>query len=147
MRSKALALLLLIGEIGSACAQSGRLDPRLNPQVTQATLDSTICAPGWSRRVRPPTGHTRQVKIDLLRAFDLPLAETTDFELDHRIPIGLGGARYDRANLELQPWDEASDKDRKEVCLARAVCSGRLSLDAARDRIGRDWRHVGAGCD
>lgn len=147
MRSKSLALLLLIGEMDNAYAQSGRVDPRLNPQVTQETMETTICAPGWSRRVRPPTGYTRQVKLELIRAFELSVEQTADFELDHRIPISLGGAPYDRANLELQPWIEAGDKDRKEVCLARAVCAGRLSLDAARDRIWRDWRHVGVECD
>jgi hypothetical protein len=147
MRLKTLAFVLLILPVGDASAQSGRVDSRLNPQVTQATVESTICAPGWSRRVRPASGYTHHVKLDLLREFELPAEEIADFELDHRIPISLGGAPYDRANLELQPWDEAGDKDRKEVCLARAVCAGRLTLDEARDRIWRDWRHVGAECD
>ena len=68
-------------------------------------------------------------------------------ELDHRIPLSLGGAPLERANLELQPWDEAPEKDHKEACLSRAVCAGRLTLNEARARIWRDWRKVGAGCD
>ena len=69
-----------------------------------------------------------------------------DFELGHRIPLTLGGAPSDSRNLELQPWDEAAEKDHIEVCLARAVCAGKISLDEAQRRIWTDWRKARAGC-
>src|SRR5208283_5480252 len=118
-----------------------------NPAVTQETLATTICAPGWTKTVRPSAWETGRIKIKLIRELELPEELLTDFELDHRIPLALGGAPSDPRNLELQPWDEAGDKDAIEVCLARAVCAGTITLDAARRRIWGDWRHVGAGCD
>jgi hypothetical protein len=66
-----------------------------------------------------------------------------DFELDHRIPLVLGGAPSDPRNLELQPWDEAGEKDHIEACLARAVCAGAIPLDEARRLIWSDWREAG----
>jgi hypothetical protein len=142
-----LASILLVGLSSSALAQPARVDLRLNPAVTQESVQETICVIGWTRFIRPPSAYTRRVKQDLLRELDLPHDSASRYELDHRIPLSLGGAPYGRANLELQPWDEAPEKDRKEACLSRAVCAGRLTLAAARERIWRDWRKVGAGCD
>ena len=118
-----------------------------NPAVTQETLATTICAPGWTKTIRPSTWETGRIKIKLIRELALPEELLTDFELDHRIPLALGGAPSDPRNLELQPWDEAGDKDVVEACLSRAVCTGQIGLDEARRRIWGDWRHAGAGCD
>jgi len=113
----------------------------------QESLQETICVLGWTRSIRPRSADTRRIKQELLRELELPAENANDYELDHRIPLSLGGAPFERANLEAQPWDEAPEKDRKEACLSRAVCAGRLTLDEARARIWRDWRKVGAGCD
>ena len=118
-----------------------------NPAVTQETLATTICAPGWTKTVRPSAWETGRIKIKLIRELELPEELLTDFELDHRIPLALGGAPEDPRNLELQPWDEAGDKDAVEACLSRAVCAGKIGLDEARRRIWGDWRHAGTGCD
>lgn len=63
-----------------------------------------------------------------------------------RIPLALGGGSSDERNIELQPWDEAGEKDRIETCLSRAVCAGTITLDEARWRIWADWRVVGTVC-
>lgn len=39
-------------------------DPQLtpgvtNPDVTQATIDKTICVPGWTKTIRPPASYTK----------------------------------------------------------------------------------------
>lgn len=119
----------------------------LNPAVTQGTIDKTICAIGWTKTVRPPTSFSNRIKLKLIRELELPEELLTDFELDHKIPLALGGSPDDSRNLELQPWDEAVQKDSVEVCLARAVCAGKIGLDEARRRIWRDWRRVGVDCD
>jgi len=142
-----LVVLLLTVLSNSALAQPSRVDIRLNPAVTQESVRGTICVVGWTRFIRPSSAYTRRVKQELLRTLALPPDATSQFELDHRIPLSLGGAPFERANLELQPWDEAPEKDRKEACLSRAVCAGSLTLAAARERIWSDWRRVGAGCD
>ena len=35
----------------------------LNPDVTQATIGSTICVQGWTRSIRPPTEYTNALKL------------------------------------------------------------------------------------
>ena len=82
-------------------------DLPLNPAVTQETIDQTVCVPGWTKTVRPPTSYTARIKMKLIRELELDAALLVDFELDHRIPLALGGAPSDPRNLELQPWDEA----------------------------------------
>ena len=119
----------------------------LNPAVTQETIGSTICVPGWTKTVRPSARYTARIKIKLIHELELDEALLVDFELDHRIPLALGGAPSDPRNLELQPWDEAGEKDHIEACLARAVCAGKIGLDDARRRIWSDWRRVGANCE
>jgi hypothetical protein len=118
----------------------------LNPVVTHETIGSTICVPGWTKTVRPSARSTARIKIKLIRELEIPEELLVDFELDHRIPLALGGATSDPRNLELQPWDEAGEKDRIEACLSRAVCAGTITLDEARRRIWADWRAVGKVC-
>ena len=136
-----LVLLLVLPTRASA------QDLPINPAVTQATIDQTICVPGWTKTVRPSARYAARIKIELIRELELPKELLTDFELDHKIPLALGGAPSVPRNLELQPWDEAGEKDAIEACLSRAVCAGRIGLDEARRRIWGDWRHAGVGCD
>lgn len=35
----------------------------VNPAVTQANIQRTICVPGWTRTVRPPVPYTNALKI------------------------------------------------------------------------------------
>ena len=128
-------------------ARASSQDLPINPAVTQATIDQTICVPGWTKTVRPSARYTTRIKIKLIRELELDEALLTDFELDHRIPLALGGAPSDPRNLELQPWDEAPQKDAIEACLARAVCAGKITLDEARRRIWNDWRAAGKACE
>jgi hypothetical protein len=139
------ALVVAAGAAMPASAKAADLP--INPAVTQETVGETICVRGWTKTVRPSARYTARIKIKLIRELELPEELLTDFELDHRIPLALGGAPSDPQNLELQPWDEAVEKDAIEACLARAVCAGKIGLDAARRAIWTDWRHAGAGCD
>jgi hypothetical protein len=142
-----IIFLLLLTFTVSAQAQPMRVEILRNPSVTQQNIDATICVPGWTKGVRPPSSYTHRIKLELLHELEIPQEQLADYELDHRIPLSLGGAPADPRNLELQPWDEAEPKDRKEACLARAVCAGVLKLEEAQQRIWSDWRNVGAGCD
>lgn len=133
------ALVAMLAIVGPALAE----DLPLNPAVTQETIGATICVPGWTKTVRPPAALTNAIKRRLIRELEIPDELLTDFELDHRIPLALGGAPADPRNLELQPWDEAGEKDQIEARLARAVCASKIGLDEARQRIWSDWREVG----
>jgi hypothetical protein len=135
-----------IATLATLAAPAVADDMPLNPAVTQPTIEATICSPGWTKTVRPSPRYTNRIKIKLIRELEIPEDLLVDFELDHRIPLALGGAPSDERNLELQPWDEAGEKDRIETCLSRAVCAGSITLDEARRRIWTDWRAVGKVC-
>jgi len=92
----ALAALLVI-VIGTAplpfpaAAQVHQRAPvpgEVDPRVIQATIQSTICTPGHTAKVRPPRKVTDAIKRK--PAQELP-GSPSDYELDHLIPIGLGG--------------------------------------------------------
>lgn len=125
---------------------AGAAELPLNPAVTQATVDETICVKGWTKSVRPPVSYTNSVKRELMERDGLPLELMADFVLDHRIPLALGGAPADWRNLILQDHDDSEAKDRVEVCLARAVCAEMIDLDVARRAIWTDWKSAGRLC-
>lgn len=135
---------------GTRCvAHSGLPDPRCtpgqtDPRVTAGNLRSTICRGGYSASVRPPRQVTYRIKVRTARAYGVT-APFSQVELDHLVPLSLGGASSD-ANLwpELRTGSRnAADKDDVEVRLREAVCSGRLGLREAQRAIARDWTTAG----
>ena len=70
----------------------------------------------------------------------------SEFELDHVVPLELGGHPRNIRNLVLQPWDSeggAREKDSLEHKLKRRVCAGKMSLGDAQTCIWDDWRACG----
>ena len=106
----------------------------LNPAVTQATISTTICVPGWTKTVRPPSTYTTRLKLAQMKARHLP-GVPADYEEDHLVNLGLGGAPRDVANLWPEPIGQAHLKDDAEVRLQRAVCAGTITLAVARNEI------------
>ena len=105
----------------------------LNPDVTQATIDSTICVSGWTRTVRPPSSYTHALKLRQMRTYG-ETGSTLDYQEDHFISLELGGAPADPRNLWPEPQPRAREVDRIENELNDAVCSGRLTLREAQRR-------------
>jgi hypothetical protein len=138
---KPLASLALC--LAGACAQAVP-NALLNPDVKPATLSQTICRAAYTKTVRPSTSFTNGIKKRLLREqgrdFD---AEKGGYELDHIVPLALGGHLRNLHNLTLQPWEGtngAKHKDRLEVKLQCLVCSGDVALQEAQDAIWSDWK-------
>ena len=108
----------------------------LNPEVTQETLDSTLCrSGGYTDSVRPPRGYTDALKPRFMAAYSVESEPLTAYELDHLIPLGLGGAPSDPRNLWPEPEygpDSASEKNNLAGELNQAVCAGDISLAAAQ---------------
>jgi hypothetical protein len=130
-------------------------DPACTPgavdsQVTQTNLAQTICRPGgWSDSVRPPESVTEAFKEADMAAYGRN-GSLSGYELDHLVPLGLGGAS-DTYNLWVEP-DRGSPaqfdptdpygrnaKDGVEDALHTAVCEGRVGLAAAQEAIASDW--------
>ena len=112
----------------------------LNPNVTQDSIAQTICVRGYTKSVRPASSFTNGVKELLLKRNGLDPQTAADYELDHIIPLALGGHPRKLDNLELQPWEEAKRKDRIEVKLQCLVCSGQVALADAQREIVDDWK-------
>jgi hypothetical protein len=112
-----------------------------DPRVTQDNIDSTICVSGYSSLVRPPVSYTEPLKFKLMDAYgytDSP----SNYELDHLIPLELGGAPFNVKNLWPEPWygnNDASVKDRLENYLHDQVCSGNIDLKTAQNEIATNW--------
>ena len=76
--------------------------------------------------------------------YGLPPGPHPDFEIDHLIPLGIGGAD-DVRNLwpeprrSIEPEWNAEAKDRLEWRLRDLVCSGALNVREAQRSISEDW--------
>jgi hypothetical protein len=115
----------------------------LNPDVTADTINDTICVVGYTKTVRPSSSYTNGVKKLLLQRAGLNVEDKADYELDHIIPLALGGHPRNPKNLALQLWegeDGARRKDKLEVKLQCMVCTGKVPLDEARAAIYNDWQ-------
>jgi len=98
-----------------------------NPKITQDTIQTTICIPGWSKQARPPVTVTEPIKRERVRAYgvSLPLSSV---ELDHRGPVSLGGLTT-TANLWPENWDGPEGVHGKDVLEEKVhtlVCNGTL---------------------
>jgi hypothetical protein len=134
----------------------GEPDPALtpgaaNPDVTQATIATTICVSGWTATVRPPVAYTTALKIRQIVAYGYVDRKTADYEEDHLISLEIGGAPRDPNNLWPEPYAVALPdgtpvgarvKDQVENYLHKQVCSGGMTLVAAQALIAGDWESV-----
>jgi hypothetical protein len=105
----------------------------LNPDVTQATIGSTICRRGWTRTIRPPVEYTNALKEKQMRAYG-ETGKVSDYQEDHLISLELGGDPTDPRNLWPEPYPRAAAVDRVENELNALVCGGSLSLTDAQAR-------------
>ena len=113
-----------------------------NPDVTQATIGSTICVSGWTATVRPPTSYTNALKAKGITDYGYSDTSMADYEEDHFVPLELGGSPRDPGNLWPEPHygsQTSYTKDGVETKLKNAVCSGRITLAAARTAIRTNW--------
>lgn len=121
-----------------------------DPGVTQSDLESTICRRGgYTASVRPPESMTEPFKRESEAAYQDPNSSYHS-ELDHLVPLELGGAS-DTLNLwaepdqgrpaQFDPQDPygINAKDGVEDRLHSAVCAGQVRLAAAQQAIAADW--------
>ena len=147
MRALPLVLCLTLTAL-PACAQvlpdSWQTPGAIDPRVTEANIEGTICAPGYTQRVRPPEDVSYRLKRELMAAYGHQGERLRYYELDHLIPLELGGAPLARANLWVEPrytrngWN-AARKDELERALNELVCAHRLDLATAQRDIAANW--------
>ncbi len=121
----------------------------IDTMVTQANIQSTICASGYASSLRPPESITEPAKYRSMAAYGSP-GSASQYEYDHLVPLELGGSS-DVRNLwpELDSGSpsqfDSSDnygenaKDGVEDRLNAVVCSGEVTLTAAQQAIASNW--------
>jgi len=128
---------------GRGCVEHGGLpDARCTPGAIRAGVSiATICVYGYSRSIRPPESYTEPLKLRQMRAYGL-LGSARDYEEDHLVPLSIGGAPSDPANLWPEPRsgpNNAEQKDQLETLTARLACAGRIPLARLQHRMAADW--------
>jgi len=144
-----------IGTVPTSCSyrEGGALpDPActpgsINADVTQSTIDSTICKSGWTSTIRPPTSVTGPQKLESMKQYGAGGKPPGDYEYDHLISLELGGAPDDLRNLWPEPHTVSGDqgsfaKDKVENKLKREICKGAITLAEAQQQIATDWRQA-----
>jgi hypothetical protein len=121
----------------------------VDPRVTQANIQQTICKTGYTKTVRKTP---QKMQDQVFAAYGIPKADEGKYELDHLISLELGGAdvaknlwpeKYCPTKKALCPADPpcygAREKDVVETTFKRKVCAGTMTLKAAQKRIAGDW--------
>ena len=131
---------------GSVLAGFAGPNSRLTPgSVMAASTKALVCTSGYSASVRNVTVATRR---EVFAAYGIAYPPPTGaYELDHLIPLELGGDNTP-ANL----WPEAYHtragsagvKDHLENHLHALVCSGQVNLAAAQQAIAGNWSAAAA---
>ena len=103
--------------------------------VITPTSVRQLCVSGYTATIRPPVSYTNKLKAEWTPAGH----KSSEYELDHFIPLALGGDPKDPDNLWMQVWSDARNKDILESSLHREVCNGKMSLEDAQEHI-RNWR-------
>jgi len=132
------------GRPAFAVLPNPRLTPgATDPAVTQENISSTICVPGYTRKVRPSFETSNALKHQLMTLYH-STGSIHDYELDHLIPLELGGCPNCIANLWPQPWTTpgAHEKDDVEGFLHDRVCHHLITLKEAQQMISTNWYSV-----
>jgi hypothetical protein len=140
---KLLAILMLAGAFA---APAVAFEVRPNPNMTGGSVRidghdvNTTC--GQSKAHRGSMSHWRRDEI--LTRYGLPPGTHPDYEIDHLIPLCLGGSD-DPSNLwpeprrSIEPKWNAEAKDRLERFMCDMVCSGQLDIGTAQEAFAKDW--------
>ena len=138
------SLAVLLSAPASAAAPPSLPDPIMTPgAIDPAATREVVCNSSTRDRRRVTTA----MKAEVLAGYNIPDAESPFYEIDHLVPLAIGGANT-VANLWPEPWAEAMQKDALEVELQRRVCHGLLSQAEAQREVADDWagaytRYVG----
>lgn len=144
MRYSLIAFIVAITLATPAPAEElpSRPDDSRTPGVVGGTSFADVCGKvdglTYSKRHRKTTA---KMKRDVYAAYNVNRAER-DFEVDHRVPLCVGGADVQKNLWPQRGWIHPSfhDKDRLEVFVCRAVCRTRkMTLEEGQAIFLGDW--------
>jgi hypothetical protein len=114
-------------------------DPKLTPGDTFEVTAQDMCVPGYAKKVRAvPAWLKKQAYAE----YGITQYKTGDYEVDHLIPLSLGGSNSIRnlwpQSTKTSPWNSYV-KDALERKLHKLVCAGQLDLKTAQREIASNW--------
>ena len=114
----------------------------INPEVTQANLQYTVCVEGYTKTIRPPADFTNNLKRLQISEYGYADRNPKHYDEDHLIALSIGGAPNDPHNLWPEPrnskWN-ARKKDQLEFVLFKMVCDQEISLAEAQHAMATNW--------
>jgi hypothetical protein len=137
---RAFAFLLFIAQAVLAAQPTPILpDSKLTPGDTFDVTAQDVRVPGYAKKVRAvPAWLKRQAYAE----YGITQYKTGDYEVDHLIPLSLGGSNSIRniwpQSTKTSPWNSFV-KDALERKLHKLVCAGQLDLKTAQRGIASDW--------
>lgn len=117
----------------------------MNSDVTQSTINSTICVKGWTATIRPPVSYTNPLKFQQMvddgfaNSISDAQSKAGNYEEDHRVPLELGGAPSDSNNLSPEIHSSSFIKDSDENLFKHLVCTGQHTLLDAQILFVNKW--------
>ena len=114
-------------------------DPKLTPGDTFDVTAQDVCVPGYAKKVRAvPAWLKRQAYAE----YGITRYKTGDYEVDHLIPLSLGGSNSIRnlwpQSTKTSPWNSYV-KDALERKLHKLICASQLDLRTAQREIASNW--------
>jgi hypothetical protein len=113
-----------------------------NPRVNQRNIQRTICSASYSQASELAPSYAERIMRRQMARYNYADHDLAHYQLDHFIPVELGGDPDAPSNLWPQPYEPgpgAHEKDRVETYLHDQVCSGSMTLAAAQQTILNDW--------
>ena len=141
--TKLVAIATLVGILATAPVGAFEVLPDKNLTGGSVRTGDRLAACGHAKENRGPMFAARRDEI--LRRYGIASGTHPDYEIDHLIPLCLGGSD-DPSNLWPQPkqrieetWN-AEAKQRLEDKICKMVCDGKIDICATNPAAWRHWR-------
>jgi hypothetical protein len=133
-----LITFLFLSNIFAQQGGSHLPNPNLTPGAALKLTKDDLCGPN---RKETHGSLSISVKRKVFEAYKIRTEATTPHNIDHLIPVSLGGSN-EIENLWPQPlsgeWSY-NQKNQIERRLHKLVCTGQLDLETAQRAISTDW--------
>lgn len=133
----------------SSAAQSDLPNSNITPGSVATTDTTAVCRPGRATEIRPKGALWTHLKEEAYARYGIKRGHRSyvdpdghrhpAYEVDHLVPLELGGSPDDIRNLWPQPITVAKTKDKVEDELHKLVCSGQMPLAQAQAAIAKNW--------
>ncbi len=141
-----LALTLIASTAQAADLPDSNLTPgATDPEVTEGNIKESICKSThftWTEGHAPPASFLQSIAQEQIKQYGYQDTNINHYQMDHLIPLSLGGHPTDPKNIWPQPliakWS-ARRKDYLEEVLHDKVCKGEIGLKAAQDLFRTNW--------